>query len=323
MGNKNRKSRLKDSKHQTFLINLPLFVIPLKKEDKGLFGALDEKEMVENLKSNLEKFPITELPSRGKSKTTHITSLFPSVVNIKGKPALLVRASVFDSNLDDTYLNEGNNKSKIAKSSRLGGENYYIIFYPRIEGQNSEKYIYTWLQIVYEDPTHPTGVATAVAKKIVQNQIQTEPFNVKLQSAIDDFKAIAYCPEVKVRLVSVYHKNSSEYPEFKQYITDVQVKEESTYTFSNMPQKEVELLLRDKTDNGEIIVHKKAIFGRKEYHVKRERYDESKQWKESVEQMFNSKHEVSKEDVELGKIFEPDFVVEVFSGVLTNYLTNK
>ena len=320
---KKNKSRNRTSKAKSYQISLPLFVIPLKKEDKGLFGALNEKQMVETLKENLDTFPVTELPSRGKSKRTHITSLHLSIISIDDKPELLVRASVFDSNLDDTYLNDGSNKSKISKSSKLGGEKYFILFYPKIEGQNSEKYIYTWLQVVYEDPTHSTGVATAVAKKLVQSQIQTEPFNVKLQSAIDDFKALAYCPEVQVRLVSVYHKGECEYPQFKEYLTDVHVTEQSVYTFANMPQKDVESLLRDQTDNGEVVVHKKAIFGKKEYHVKRERYDERKQWRESVEQLFNSKHEVSQEEIESGRIFEDDFVIDVFNTVITNYLSNK
>lgn len=300
-----------------------MFVIPLKKEDKGLFGAMNEKEMVENLKSNLDKFPITELSSRGKSKTTHITALDSTVVEIEGKKALLVKASVFDSNLDDTYLNDGSNKSKIPESTRIGGEKYFVLFYPRIEGQDSEKYVYTWLQLVYEDPTHPTGVATAVAKKIVQSQIQTEPFNVKLQSAIDDFKALSFCPEVQVRLVAAYHKNSGEFPAYQPYLVDVKVREESTYTYSNMPKQEVVDLLRDKTDNGEIVVHKKAIFGKKEYHVKRERFDDASVWRESVEQLFNSKHEVTHDEVKSGRISEPDYVIDVFTSVLSNYLTNK
>lgn len=323
MAKRKRSSTKSSPKKKTYLISLPLFVIPLKKEDKGLFGAMDEKQMVENLKMTLDKFPPTELASRGKSKTTHITSLESTIVDVNSKNALLVRASVFDSNLDDTYLNDGSNKSKIGESSRIGGEKYYILFYPKIEGQNSDKYIYTWLQLVYEDPTHPTGVATAVAKKIAQSQIQTEPFNVKLQSAIDDFKKISYCPEVQVRLVSAYHKNESEYPVFQDYLVDVKVRGESTYTYSNMPQDKLEQLLRDKTDNGEIVVHKKALFGKKEYHVKRERFDEASDWRESVEQLFNSKHEVTHEEVKSGKISEPEYVIEVFSSVISNYLTNK
>lgn len=322
MAKKKRKHK-SESKKKTYVINIPLFVIPLKKEDKGLFGAMNEIEMVENLKSTLEKFPITELSSRGKSKTTHITALECNAVKIEDKTALLVRASVFDSNLDDTYLNDGSNKSKVPESSRIGGEKYFILFYPRIEGQDSEKYTYTWLQLVYEDPTHATGVATAVAKKIVQSQIHTEPFNVKLQSAIDDFKALAFCPEVQVRLVSTYHRNESQYPQFQNYLVNVKVREESTYTYANVPQDKVETLLRDQTDNGEIVVHKKAIFGKKEYHVKRERFDDASTWKESVEQLFNSKHEVTHEEVKSGKIAEQDYVVDVFTSVLANYLSNK
>lgn len=318
-----KKKRKSNSKSKTYLINIPLFVIPLRKEDKGLFGAMDEIEMVENLKMTLDKFPITELSSRGKSKTTHITSLESTIVDMNNKKALLVRASVFDSNLDDTYINDGSKHSKLGETSRIGGEKYFILFYPKIEGQDSDKYVYTWLQLVYEDPTHPTGVATAVAKKIVQSQIQTEAFNVKLQSAIDDFKTISHCPQVQVRLVTAYHKNESEYPAFQEYLIDAKVREESTYTFANMPQDKLETLLRDNSDRGEVVIQKKAIFGKKEYHVKRERYDEASAWRESVEQLFNSKHEVTHEEVKSGKISEQEYVIEVFASVLSNYLTNK
>lgn len=318
-----KKNRNKKPKSKTYLINLPLFIIPLKREDKGLFGALTEIQMVERLKDQLDIFPQTELPSRGKSKKTHITSLHPEIVDIDGTSALLVRASVFDSNLDDTYLNEGVKQSKIAKSSKLGGEKYYILFYPRIEGQDSEKYIYSWLQVVYEDPIHATGVATAVAKKISQSLIEKEPFNVKLQSAIDDFKAIAFCPEVQVRMASVYHKSESEYPQYQEYLADAKVTEGVVYTFSNMPQQKVEQLLRDTSDHGEVTIVKKAIFGKKEYHVRRERFNEAKDWKESVDLIFNTKKEVSQEEIDCGTIFDDSYIIAVFKSVIENYLLNQ
>ena len=318
-----RKKILKQKKSETFSIRIPLFIIPLKKEARGLFGALDTKSMVENLKFNLDKFPITKLPSRGKLKETKIKSLQSSIIEIDKTPALLVRASVFDSNLADTYLSDGSNKSKLSKTSELGGENYFSLFYPKIEGQNSEQYIYTWLQVVYEDPTHQTGVATAVAKKLVQSQIETEPYNVKLQSAIDDFKHIALCQEVNVELITVEHDNESEFPQFNQYLTKSRVTKQSSYTFTNIPEKDVESILRDNNETGYVSISKKAIFGNKEYHVKKRRFDDAQEWKESVEQLFNSTQEVTKDDVESGKIFETDFVIKVFEAALSDYLTNK
>lgn len=310
-------------KSKTYIINLPLYIIPLKREDKGLFGALDAVQMVKNLKVQLEKFPQTELPSRGKSKRTHITSLHPEIIDIDGTQSLLVRASVFDSNLDDTYLNDGSTQSKISKTSKVGGNNYYILFYPRIEGQDSNKYIYSWLQVVYEDPTHTTGIATSVAKKISQQLIEKEPFNIKLQSAIDDFKTIAVCPEVQIRMSSVYHKNESEYPQYQQYLIDAKVTEGTLYKFSNMPQKEVELLLKDTSDHGEVTIIKKAIFGKKEYHVKRERLNEATEWKESVDLIFNTKKEVTQEEIDKSIIFEDNYMKSVFKSVIENYLLNQ
>lgn len=310
-------------KEKNYIINLPLYIIPLKREDKGLFGALDAVQMVQNLKVQLEEFPLTELPSRGKSKRTHITSLHPEIIDMDGTQSLLVRASVFDSNLDDTYLNDGSTQSKIAKTSKVGGKNYYILFYPRIEGQNSDKYIYSWLQVVYEDPIHTTGIATSVAKKISQQLIEKEPFNVKLQSAIDDFKTIAICPEVQVRMASVYHIHESEYPQYQQYLVNAKVTEGRLYTFSNMPENEVEKLLKDKSDHGEVTILKKAIFGKKEYHVKRERFDEAKEWKESADLIFNTKKVVTQEEIDKGIIFEDDYIKLVFKSVIENYLLNQ
>lgn len=66
---KKRLPRIKEEALQeTYLLKLPVFIIPLKKEDKGLFGAMDKLTMVENLKAQLEKFPKTELSNRGKLK---------------------------------------------------------------------------------------------------------------------------------------------------------------------------------------------------------------------------------------------------------------
>ena len=60
-----RLPRIKeDAVQKTYLLKLPVFIIPLKKEDKGLFGAMDKLTMVENLKTQLEKFPKTELSNR-------------------------------------------------------------------------------------------------------------------------------------------------------------------------------------------------------------------------------------------------------------------
>lgn len=42
-----RLPRIKEEALQeTYLIKLPVFIIPLKKEDKGLFGAMDKLTMV-------------------------------------------------------------------------------------------------------------------------------------------------------------------------------------------------------------------------------------------------------------------------------------
>lgn len=313
----------KKVRERTYPIKIPLFIIPLTKEEKGLFGALTEKEMVENLKNELDKFPKTSLPNRGKSKVSNIESLTTSIVQIGEKPALLIRASVFDSNLEDVYLNDGTFKSKLSKTSRLGGEKYFILFYPKIEGSNSNHYVYTWLQLVYEDPIHSTGVATSVAKKIIQSHINKEPFNVKLQSAIDDFKKINHdCPEVELKLISSYNSSDNDIQVYKQYFMSVKIKSEKTYTFKNMPQKELENFFRDLNDDGEVVIQKKAIFGKKEYVVKRERYDERKEWNESVEQLFNSTREVTKKEIDDGTIFQEDFVLDTFKSALENYLTD-
>lgn len=310
---------------KTFLIKIPLYIIPLKEESKGLFGALNVKEMVETLNEELKNFPITPLPSKGKFKTTRITSLDPSIEDMNGVPAILVRASVFESNLKDTYIHNGNEKSKLSDSGEVGGHNYFILFYPKIEGVNSEKYVYTWLQLVYEDPNHNTGIATAVAKKLVKKKLNVQPFNVKLQSAIDDLRNIAKnCPEVKVKYTTMTTKGESRLPKFQKYCTIVKIKEEEEeVTYTNMPIHEVEDLLSDTSDNGEVTITKKAIWGNKEYIVKRSRLEEAKEWTESVEQLFNSSHEATKEDVESHRIYESSYILDVFRSVLKNYLTNQ
>lgn len=310
-------------KPKTYSINLPLFIIPLKREDKGLFGALDAKQMVENLRNQLVQFPQTQLPSRGKSKTTYITSVVPETIDMDGIPALLVRSSVFDSNLEDTYINEGNIQSKIPKTCEVGGNNYYMLFYPRIEGLQSDKYVYSWLQVVYEDPTHTTGIATSVAKKISRQLIEKEPFNVKLQSAIDDFKSIEYFPEVQIRTSTIHYNDETEYPQYQEYLVKAKITEGKLYTFSNMPQNVVQGLLKDTSDNGEVLIQKKAIFGNKEYLVKRERINDADEWKESVDLIFNTKKEVTQEEIDKGTIFEDEYIVSVFKYVIEGYLLNQ
>lgn len=294
-----------------YLIKMPLFIIPLKKEDKGLFGALSKNDMVNNLIAELNKFPVTELPSRGKTRRTVISSIKPTLVTINDSPAILVQASVFETNLDDTYLKMSpTDKSKLPKTSQIGSEQYYILFYPRIEGQHSDKYIYTWLQVVLEDPAHSTGIATAVAKKLVRSLLAAEPFNVKLQSAIDEMKGIEYCPELNIELTTVSHSDDEEFPTLTKYHQSTTIRTISKHTFQNVPTDKVAEVLRESPDKCFISVTKKAIFGKKEYRVKRQRYEEASELKESVDLLFNSTFSATQNDVESGKIFSSDFLLE-------------
>lgn len=320
---KPKRKRLPSRKSNGLLLKLPLFVILLKKEDKGLFGALTTQEMVDTLKRQLDKFPRTQLPKKGKSKTTFIDSLYPKVVSINDTPALLVRASVSDTNLSDIVVHSNNLESRLDNASKISSEQYYILFYPKIEGNNSEKYVYTWLQVVYEDPVHNTGVATSVAKSIVQTEIEAESFNVKLQSAVADFMKLATVPELRVELMSYSHQEENEFPQFDEYLCEIKASRRVSYSFKNVPTAETIKFLEDKCDNGEVMIKKKAMFGKKEVRVKRERYDDTQVWRESVEQLFNSSYDVTESQVLSGEIYEEEFLIERFTSVITNYLTNQ
>lgn len=290
-----RLPRIKEEALQeTYLLKLPVFIIPLKKEDKGLFGAMDKLTMVENLKTQLEKFPKTELSNRGKLKKTQIDSLVLSTIYLdEYTPCLLVQAAVSDSNLEDTYLSGPNQpKSKIPKTSVISGEKYFILFYPRIEGEDSSQYTYTWLQVIYEDPTHETGVATKVAKKIAKSIINVESFNVKLQSAIEDFKKIKLFPEVQIELTSIDLAPANEFSKYETYLVDSKESRHLCYNFKNMPHDIVEEIFRDTDSHGFITTKAKAIIAKKEYRVKREHYQDQADLKSTFEQLYNFSYEV-------------------------------
>lgn len=232
---KPKRKRNKSKKARELLLKLPLFIIRLNNEQKGFYGPLTNQQMVDTLKEKLEQFPMTKLPSRGKSKITLIDSLEPKVVSINNVPALLVRASVSDTNLSDVVVHDKALNSRLDKASKLSSEKYYILFYPKIEGHESDKYVYTWLQVVYEDPVHNTGVATAVAKCIVKSEINGEPFNVKLQSAIEDFKQLATVPELQVELISYSQEEETDFPHLNKYLYTVKESCRKTYSFKNVP----------------------------------------------------------------------------------------
>lgn len=317
--------RPEEISNPTYQLKLPVFVIPLKKEDKGLFGAMDKPTMVENLKAQLEKFPKTELSNRGKLKTTRIDRLILTSINLdENSPCLLVQAEVSDSNLEDTYLSGPDlPKSKIPKSSIISGEKYFILFYPRIEGADSDSYTYTWLQVIYEDPTHDTGVATKVAKKIAKAIMNVESFNVKLQSAIEDFKKISMFPEVQIELSSVDIAPTNEYSKYDAYLVESFESRHVKYNFKNMPHEVVEEIFRDTDSHGYITTKAKAVIAKKEYRVKREHYQDQADLKATFEQLYNFSYEVSKEEIESGKIFEEDFLIKRFSSVIEAYLLNQ
>lgn len=321
-----RLPRIKEeSMQETYLLKLPVFIIPLKKEDKGLFGAMDKLTMVENLKTQLEKFPKTELSNRGKLKKTQIDSLILSTIYLdEHTPCLLVQAAVSDSNLEDTYLSGPDQpKSKIPKTSVISGEKYFILFYPRIEGDDSNQYSYTWLQVIYEDPTHETGVATKVAKKIAKSIINVESFNVKLQSAIEDFKKIKLFPEVQIELTSVDVAPANEFSKYETYLVDSKESRHLCYNFKNMPHDIVEEIFRDTDSHGFITTKAKAIIAKKEYRIKREHYQDQADLKSTFEQLYNFSYEVTKEEIDSGELFKEEFLGARFSSVIEAYLLNQ
>lgn len=258
-------------------------------------------------------------------KKTQIDSLVLSTIYLdEYTPCLLVQAAVSDSNLEDTYLSGPNQpKSKIPKTSVISGEKYFILFYPRIEGEDSNQYTYTWLQVIYEDPTHETGVATKVAKKIAKSIINVESFNVKLQSAIEDFKKIKLFPEVQIELTSIDVAPANEFSKYETYLVDSKESRHLCYNFKNMPHDIVEEIFRDTDSHGFITTKAKAIIAKKEYRVKREHYQDQADLKSTFEQLYNFSYEVTKEEIDSGELFKEEFLMARFSSVIEAYLLNQ
>lgn len=304
-------------------IKIPVFVTQIIENTGDELFPITYEDLIKVVKDKVSNFnePISKVP-KNKTKTSVIQSVTYSDIKIGDTPSLLLQVSAYNTNFYDGYL-ESEEKVQLSKNSKIGNDNNFIIVYPKITGLQHENYTCQYFLFVYEDPNKDNGevskIAKIVAKDILQNPVQ----NIKLKKVLDEISNKGNVPQMEVRYISLQNAEDDEDILYKTYVQNISIREDRKIKYSDIPQDKMIDIITEKR----LPWYQRFItftYGKTEYKITSQASKNDKEYKDELEQLvekvFNASVAVTQEEIESGKIYDTDFIIEKVFPVISNYL---
>lgn len=311
-----KKTTQKEKEH---VIQVPLYAIPIKKENviETAFPTTYE-DIINLIKTRIESFTPYELNNNKKEKLTIIEKLSYSEKNINGIPCILIRCSVFDSNLGDTTI-EDDSIIPLSSKAKVKSENYYFLLYPKIDGLQNKR-ICSILMLVYDDPYHDSYNSCRVATTITKKILKLKPINQKLDSVIHEIEAAGTVPQLQITFSSYDATDSDYVPKLQLYQVKSSDFRRRVLNFESVPMNEAIESIEDD-DCGDYTAKEISVkIGKKKINIRRDISRGIDAMKLTIESVFNSTTTITDEEME--KLYNEDFIIEKLQPILSNYLSN-
>ena len=356
MAKLNAKSSIKrlgaDGKEEKyFFIKVPVYSSIEKNDGQEKFGELTYDSMINYLKDKLddhEDLKLERHQRKDKLAAKVIEGLTYEVVETDSKTSmLLLKASASITNVNDGFLKDKKGSTNaISKESRLGSENNFILFYPKIIGANQFKY--QWYVLVYEDPNKSSSDIIETTK-IILKYLDIDVINIKPQDVLDELEKQVFFKDFTYTLTSFNYRQDGNEVEEKEYLFNSVIKNIKTYNYKDIPAinglkilKSLETIKVEESVK-KIFANFKFSINKKIFKVKREFTrssasnileasieetnisenvtDSMKMLNEKVEEMYNSRTKIYESDLET-KVYETDFIIGKLLPILSNYINS-
>ncbi|WP_018620155.1 hypothetical protein [Spirosoma luteum] len=306
-------------------IKIPVYVSESIPKPAGLFGAITQREMISNIKRNVDNFNREEIALRAKKRNKTyekgIESIFYEDVYINAEPILLLKISAFNTNYSDGYFKK-ESKIEFTKESKVGSDNNFILIYPLIEGNDYNSFKYQWVILIYEDPNKDSADLISTAKLALSKVLKIKIRNVKLKSALESIKREEVIPDVIVRLTSTDYDYEADKPLFRTYLVGGQTKIITEQHYKDLPaENAISLINASVLTNVVFRAVKRFIKGKKEIKFTQFSNEETgDSIKQLVEEIYNSEVQITDEEL-VNEIYNHNFIISKMKPILFEYLS--
>lgn len=312
-------------KEKSYKIQVPVFSTELIVEGNILFGDTYQN-LINAIKQKINDYDgRLSFENKNKTQRTVVNNINCTDHTIGNIPCLLLRISAYSTNLFDGYF-EDEKRHQFEKENRIGSDNNFVLIYPVITGLESYNYTRYFLILVYDDPNkedsnHLIRIAKYIAKDILSIPIK----NIKPQTVLEELEKVGIIPELQEKYYGIYHSENDVDVKYQEYLTSGMIKKSKTNSYKNMPFEMIGDLLAETDDSGEYQT-KRTIFkiGKKEFRITRQLIkDTQEKYSETAEKVFNASIGITQSELENNTIYEPDYIVNKLSSVITNYVSSE
>lgn len=300
-----------------FTIHVPVFI-----SDKEPISPLFEEtyqSIVDDAAKAIEIYnarqSIIVLDSkRNKHSKRQVGKIHFQITEIGERPTLLLNACAYAFNKSGEHI-KGEQVFTVEPPDKIGDSSNYFLLVPQITG--TEKQMYNWIALAYDDPTRESEDIIAIVKAIMKDVLHRPVKNIKLPELLEELKQAN--PEITLNLNAISFEENNQNDKFLQYQIESKSVVSYKYKFSGMPIEKIKELIEDRFEKKFKKVMKFYV-GKKEYKIQQE-IDKFKSGANLlVEQYFNFEEIFS--TTEFHKIHNQDFVIKTLTRVLDKYLKN-
>lgn len=319
---------MSNTKEKTYKIQVPVFSTDMVEDGNVLFGDTYQN-LINAVKQKIDKYNGTlSFANRNKTQQTIIKKITYSEHTIGDRPSLLLKISAYSTNLFDGYF-EDNERHPFEKENKIGTDNNFVLVYPVMAGLVTHNYTRYFLILVYDDPnkedsSHLIRITKSIAKDVLETPIK----NIKPKTVIEELKEIGRIPEIEVKYYGMYNDENDVDVKYQEYYLGGKIKKHKTQNFRDMPFDSIPDFLEDTTGMDDYQSKTTTLkIGKKEYKItkvlKAKLNDASEQYADTAEKVFNAAIGISQSELESNRIYEPDYIIDKLSGVISNYVSSE
>ncbi len=312
-------------KEKSYKIQVPVFSTEIIEEGNVLFSDTYQN-LIGAIKQRINDYDgRLSFENRNKTQKTVVSNITCTDHTIGDIPCILLQISAYSTNLFDGYF-EDEERHQFEKENRIGSDNNFVLIYPVITGLESNNYTRYFLILVYDDPNkedsnHLIRITKYIAKDILSIPIK----NIKPQTVLEELRKVGNIPELQVKYYGIYNSENDVDVKYQEYLTGGRIKKSKTNNYKNMPFEMIGDLLAETDDSGEYQT-KRTIFkiGKKELRITKQLIkDSQEQYSETAEKVFNEAIGITQSELENNTIYQPDYIVNKLSGVISNYVSSE
>ncbi len=325
-----------NQKPKKLLLKIPVYLSEMKEHDTGTLFDLKEQDIINKLKSDINKYNeqnsnLCQFGKKGKSESVSVAKIQAEDIKFGEDHALLLRVSTERTNLCDGFLRHDNDKGNpthVNYADKLTISTNIVLLYPRIVFPKDRTTKGHWFLYVfiYEDPSKLNLDMSQLARNMLKTVFNAPIRNIKEDKFKEEIRTAQKLVRIEI-LLSNFEDGTDVAlpPKLASYTYSAKNRKETTISLENVAPSDAEDLI---TGNpfGEYAQRIFRIFTTNKRKLTAKITERVKNAKVSLEQAFedsfNFELEVEENDVANHKLFETKTIKANIECLLKDLFSN-